>query len=419
MKKHISLMLVCILSLTLAACRGDAPMNEQSSKNPSPTQTESPAPQPSDSNNNSEIDNDSTHEILEMSSFDGYILKGRLVLPEGKDSISKLVIFVNGSSANTYLNRRVGFNFFDTFADEFSDLGIAFFSYNTRGVSLGDSPPMFYEINEEGYQTYLPLNQVEDIFYMINALKENERLKDCKVYLLGASEGTIIAPLVAEKYPDAVDALFLWGYANQNMKDVLIWQNSGGSSMVWYRAHFESDAQGRIDKESYEADPNSVIASILGNAAFNDLDVNNDGYLDEKDFTVIMAESIGFTIDDILSAIEKKDDMWLRNNYGLMDGVSYIPLTSAWFLEHFSLRSNMDVLPLLDLPVYIFHGTLDQNVDVRGVFQIYEKFRELEKTNLTINVFENHDHNLNYFDIILYNTMPEGLQAIFDAIAGK
>ena len=361
---------------------------------------------------------DASSEILEIKSFDGYILKGRLVLPEGTKNVSKLVIFVNGSGANTYLNKRTGFNFFDTFADEFSNLGIAFFSYNTRGADIGDEPPMFIDINEEEYQTYLPLNQVEDIYYMINAIKENERLMNCKVYLLGASEGTIIAPLVAEKYLDKVDALFLWGYVNQNMKDVLIWQNSGGPSMVFYRGHFEADGQGRITKEAYQADPDNVIASILGNNTFENLDINNDGYIDEKDMTVLMAKSLGYTLDELLAAIERRDDKWLRTHYGLVNGQCLIPLTSAWFLQHFTLRSNMEVLPELDLPIYIFHGTLDQNVDVREVYKIEEKFKELGKTNLTINIFENHDHDLNFADIIVKDKMPAGIQAIFDTIAG-
>lgn len=360
------------------------------------------------------IDDEAVSEIMEITSFDGYTITGRLTLPKGEDPIPSLVIFVNDSGQNTYLNRLCCcFNFFDIFADKFSDLGIAFFSYSTRGVSLSETPPLFFEINEEAYQTYLPLNSAQDIYYMINALRKNERLTDSNILLLGSSEGTIIAPLVAEKYPDSVDGLFLWGYVNQNLRDVLIWQNIGGPSMVWYRAHFETNEQGQISKEAFEADPNNVVVSVLQNTPFGDIDLNNDGYLCEEDFAIMWPDLAGFTIDEMLSAIEHRDDEWIRTHYG---GDSLM-LTSGWFLEHFSLRSNMEVLPMLDLPIYIFHGTLDQNVDVREVFRIYDYFQELGKTNLTINIFENHCHSLNFQDIILHNTMPDGLQAIFDAIA--
>lgn len=354
----------------------------------------------------------SSTDILEIPSFDGYKLKGKLTVPAGEKYVRKLVIYVNGSGANTYDNKRTGFNYFDIFAEEFSNRGIAFFSYNTRGCDIGNDPPMYVDIDYDEYQTYLPLNSVEDIYYMIKSIKENERLKDCKIYLLGWSEGTIIAPLVAEKYPNMVDGLLLAGYVNQNLKDVLIWQNSGGCSMAWYRDKFKADEQGHIYKQAYEEDPNSVIADILQNITFEELDINKDGYLSEEDFIDRYADVVGYSLNDILSVIERSDDEWIIKNYGS----GLISLTSAWFLQHFSLRSNMEVLPELDLPIYIFHGTADQNVDVREVYKIKEKFDSLGKTNLTINVFEHHNHNLNYIDIITNNKIPLGIKSILDTV---
>ena len=353
-----------------------------------------------------------TSEIIEIKSFDGYTFKGKLTLPEGAQSVPKLVVFVNGSGANTYDNRRPGFVYFDFFANEFTKRDAAFFSYSTRGCDIGEEPPMFVDINEEEYKKYLPLNTVEDVYHMIAALKQNERLKDCKVYLLGASEGTIVAPLVAEKYPDMVDGLLLTGYANLNMKDILIWQNTGGPSMVWYRAHFETDEQGRVSKKAYQADPNDVISTRLQNLTFENIDFNNDGYISEEDFAPHGKQMFGYTLDELTSAIERQDDEWLRGNYG----GGKIPLTSGWFLQHFDLRSNMEVLPALDLPIHIFHGVLDQNVDVREVYKIHETFQALGKTNLTINVFEKHNHDLNYQDIITKDKIPAGIQAILDAV---
>ena len=350
-------------------------------------------------------------EVIEITSFDGYTFKGRLTMPSG-GNISKLVIYVNGSGANTYDNRRSGFNYFDTFADEFSNRGIAFFSYNTRGVDIGDNPPLYNTINDEEYLSYLPLNLVEDVYYMIKSIKENDRLKDCKVYLLAWSEGTIIAPLVAEKYPNMIDGLFLAGYANQNMKDILIWQNTGGSSYVWFAGNFDTDEYGRISRASFDADPNNVIKSILQNTAFEEFDMNNDGYIDKNDCIIRVTAIQEDYLNEMLSAIERRDDIWIRNNYG----GSLIPLTSGWFLEHFSLRSNQEVLPGLDLPIFIFHGVLDANVDVSEVYRINERFQELGKTNLKINVFEQHNHDLNFIDIIQNKGMPVGFLAIFDAI---
>ncbi|MCL2884727.1 MAG: lysophospholipase [Oscillospiraceae bacterium] len=347
-------------------------------------------------------------EITTIESFDGYSLKGKLTLPDGKKPVAKLVLFVNGSGPNTYDNHRIveekEFRYFDFFADEFSKRGIAFFSYSTRGVELNDKPP-FYTINREAYATYLPSNSVEDIHYMLEVLKTHDRLNGCKVFLIGCSEGSTIAPLFAKKYPATADALFLIGYAHDNMKEVIRWQLSGAASMVWYRCHFEADGEGRISKAAYEADPNRVIENVLQGATFESIDGNRDGYIDESDMFTLLKNMR----EDIWGAIERQDDEWLMNQAS--------PVTSAWYREHFGLKRNGETLPALELPIFIFHGACDQNCDVNGVYAIRDRFAALGKTNLHIQVFENHNHDMNYMDIILKREIPAGIQALLDAIA--
>lgn len=91
-------------------------------------------------------------------------------------------------------------------------------------------------------------------------------------------------------------------------------------------------------------------------------------------------------------------------------------MTSGWFLQHFGLRSNSEVLLSLDLPIHIFHGTLDQNVDVSEVYTIDNIFRKIGKTNLKIHIFKNYNHDLNYEDYITKNQTPEGIHAIFECV---
>lgn len=352
-------------------------------------------------------------EIFNFTTFDNLTLQGKLSLPMGDYDIDKLVIYVNGSGANTYDNKRTGFNYFDLFREQYINRGIAFFSYSTRGCKPGNNPPFYVDIDFEQYQTYLPLNSVEDLYYMISALKSKDRLHNCKVYLLGWSEGTIIATLFAEKYPSLVSGLLLAGYVNQNMKEVLVWQNDGSSSMVWYKSHFETDKNGKISKQAYEADPHHVVDSVLQGTAFDQIDLNNDGYISKEDLSIILSKSVGYTLQKLLEAIDNHDDKWLWKNYG----GGLFPLTSNWFLQHFSLRSNAEVLPLLDLPIHIFHGTLDQNVDVNEVYKIEEIFKNSGKTNLFIHVFENHNHGLNYGEYVASKKISEGIKALFDCVA--
>lgn len=352
---------------------------------------------------------------MKITSFDGYPLECKLFLPEGQNQIDKLVIYVHGTGPGTVDNRDVyegiEVNQFKTFSDEFSKRGVALLTYSQRGIYATDTPPLFYDMNVEEYKTYLPLNTVEDLHYMIGEMKKVERLKNSKIYLLGVSEGTIILPLFAEKYPDEVDALFLWGYASENVKDITIWQLSGKSFINLFKENFEMDDSGRINQDAFNKGQKEMVVTGLGlgDNAFEVCDTNHDGYIDEEEIIVLGKSLVGIGANDIIAAAENGDDEWLLNN-------GSTPFTSGWFLQHASLRNNTEVLPKLDLPIFIFHGTLDMNVDVQGVYDINERFQELGKTNLKINVFKGLDHSLNVAQYVATGEMPESIKAIFDSI---
>lgn len=346
-------------------------------------------------------------EIVTVTAFDGLTFEGKLRLPEG-DTAEKLVIYVNGSGPNTYDNKRqagdITFYYHDLFAEQFTKENIAYFSYNTRGVTPGSEPPYFADIKEADYQTYLPDAEVKDVEAIIRQLKEDSRLKNAKVILLGWSEGTMIAPLVALKKEVPVDALFLAGYCNETMADILDWQLTGGSSMVTVRAYLDSDGDGIITKEEYDGDPYQVAAQF---GAFEELDVNGDGQISREDFRLMLKD----THDETFRAFDGGDDEWLKENYA-------VRLTSAWFQAHRKMAPNREIMPQLDLPIYIFQGTIDANVPVEQSREIAEAFRAAGKTNLHLKEFEMHDHDLNYITYPLYGTISEGLQAIFDTAKG-
>lgn len=350
--------------------------------------------------NNTKIDS-----VLEIPSFDDYVLKGRLSVPE-EGEIDKLIIYVNGSGPNSYLNKRqVGnltFNYFDLFANEFTKDNTAFFSYNTRGVDIGTEAPTFDSIDEKEYKNYLPSVQIKDIKAMINYLKSLNNLKNSKIYLLGWSEGTNIAPLVASEKDIQVDGLLLAGYYNNGLEDILKWQLSGGSSMVFYLQYFDLDCKGYVTKEDYEKDPNGLVNTTLNGTKFEEIDLNKNERIDEADFNIMLEDRR----KQIFEAIKNDDDAWLKENYA-------VRLTSAWFKEHFNLKPNNEILPSLDIPIYIFQGVQDANTPVSDTYEIKKTFEELGKTNLHTYIFENHDHDLNYIIYPFYNEIPEGIKKIF------
>lgn len=404
-KRAIAALLTCSICAVMSACTPSGEKEEHTGSQPSSI-TDS-GEETSSGDSPSQVQPEAQEEIITITAHDGLTFEGKLRVPEEKTA-DKLVIYINGSGPNTYDNKRqagdVTFNYHDLFAEQFTQEGIAYFSYNTRGVTVGNEAPYFAEIDETAYQSYLPLNQVNDVEAIIRHLKADGRLQNSKVILLGWSEGTMIAPLVALGGEVQVDALFLAGYCNETMADILEWQLTGGSSMVNIGAYLDSDGDGAVTKAEYEADPFQVTAQF---GAFEELDVNSDDEIDQKDFEQMLKD----THDETFRAFDGGDDAWLKENYG-------VRLTSAWFQAHREIPPNRETMPRLTLPIYIFQGTIDANVPVEQSRELAEAFQTAGKTNLHLLEFEMHDHDLNYILYPLSGTISEGLQAIFDTAKG-
>lgn len=349
-----------------------------------------------------------TSERMTIPSFDGYPLAGKLYLPRGQNP-QALVVYVNGSGPNTYENTRAltedtTFSYFDLVAQGFTGQNAAFFSYSTRGVAPGSEPPYYCTIDPDAYQTYLPDNSVRDVAAIVAALRQDPRLSRARVYLLGWSEGTMIAPKAAQIVP--VDGLLLAGYVNGTMRETLDWQQNGGSSMVTYCLYFDTDGDGAVSRAEYEADPYGVRGALgLDQTAFPDLDVDGDGKLTAADFSRLLAP----TQQALYAAIARGDDAWLAQNYP-------VRLTTAWFRAHDAFPPNRDMLTTLDIPITIFQGEADANVPVQDTREIQAQFAACGKTNLTVHTYPATDHDLNFSVYLSTGEWPQGWQDLFAAV---
>lgn len=349
-----------------------------------------------------------TSERMTIPSFDGYPLAGKLYLPRGQNP-QALVVYVNGSGPNTYENTRAltedtTFSYFDLVAQGFTGQNAAFFSYSTRGVAPGSEPPYYCTIDPDAYQTYLPDNSVRDVAAIVAALRQDPRLSRARVYLLGWSEGTMIAPKAAQIVP--VDGLLLAGYVNGTMRETLDWQQNGGSSMVTYCLYFDTDGDGAVSRAEYEADPYGVRGALgLDQTAFPDLDVDGDGKLTAADFSLLLAP----TRQALYAAIARGDDAWLAQNYP-------VRLTTAWFRAHDAFPPNRDMLTTLDIPITIFQGEADANVPVQDTREIQAQFAACGKTNLTVHTYPATDHDLNFSVYLSTGEWPQGWQDLFAAV---
>lgn len=350
-------------------------------------------------------------EIVKVPLFDGEVMAGKLEMPAGATKVAELVIYVHGTGPGTYDKRRKAgdkeFNYFDLFAEGFNKRGSAFFSYNKRGVEAGDTPPMFEKVDREKYKKVLPSIEVKDLGSLIAFLRKDKRLKAAKIVLLGWSEGSIIASLAAEDPKNKVAALFLAGYANENLRDVIDWQNTGGSAIVNIRPYFDTDKNNSISRAEYESDAKPATAfrtRAFGGAKFEQLDVNKDEVVDKADFLILSKDRYKALLD----AVERADDDWIWNNY--------FHITTAWLKEHFVLEANKTRLLRQKVPIYIFHGENDANCPVEGVYDLRARFDKAGKKNLHEFVFKGHNHDLNYQDWISKGEISEGIKKMFETV---
>lgn len=349
-------------------------------------------------------------EIVKVQLFDGESISGKLDIPADSSKVSLVVIYVHGTGPNTYLNKRkfgdVEFNYFDLFATEFTKRGIGFFTYNRRGVEIGDTPPYFDDVDSVKYAKYLPSNEVLDIESIISKLRKDKRFEQSKIALLGASEGTIIASMVAERKVERVDGLLLFGYANDNLYDIMKWQLSGAASIINLRKYFDTNHDNAFSREEYESDDTIAVMGrtrVLKNATFDMLNMVKDSVIDIKDFAPRTTPFFEY----LQQMIEAGNDSWIWNNY--------FRVTSAWLKEHYQLEANKTRLLRVDIPIYIFHGVDDANVTIEGMYDLQSRFTEAHKTNLQCFSFEEHNHDLNYLDWPYKQEISKGLNAIFEA----
>lgn len=350
-------------------------------------------------------------ELLNISLPDGDTTTGRLCLPEGE--AKTVVVYIHGTGPGSYLNKRkfndTEFNYFDYFAREYNKRGVAFFSYNRRGVELGTQPPTYDSVDSARYARYLPLTEAGDVEAMVARLKKDDRLRNAKVLLQGHSEGTMTATLVADRRKVPVDGLLLGGYVNENLYDVIRWQFSGAPAMINLNKFFDKDKDGVISRAEYESDektPKYVREQTLGGAAFDRMNTIKDSVLNADDFAMISAPFC----EALMEKTAAGDGAWIWENY--------VRITPQWLKAHYALEPNKSRMLRLDIPVFIFHGTVDASVPVEGVHDIEARFRACGKTNLKTYLFEGADHDLNFLDWISSGTVSEGLVKIFDTAAG-
>jgi alpha-beta hydrolase superfamily lysophospholipase len=269
---------------------------------------------------------------------------------------------------------------------------------------MGDAPPRYETIDRDVFNTSTLDNKVKDVLGAVEAIRKQPGLGETPVFLMGASEGTLLAAEAASRNPAAVQGLILYGTLASNMKQNFAFICSDGAFMG-ARA-MDKDNNGSITKEEWEAVVKDKKVGI------DKADLNRDGV-----FTV---EDVRITNKKLLDALANNDFATL--NAWTQSGAPAVALPDKWFEDHFAHAEIWTFLKGLDVPVGLFHGDRDNMASMSAVKELEKASEKASRTNLKFHYFEGLDHSLNIGQYFVKGSIPAGHQAIFrfiDRIAPK
>lgn len=345
---------------------------------------------------------------IDFKSHDGHEMFGKLARPTSGD-LKAMVLYVQAAEGMTVdmkrpLSRTRSFLYFDLYRKKLSEKGIAFFSYEGRGIRMGEDLPRFEKIDRKVFNTGTLDNKVRDVLSAIRAVRKQPGCEKVPLLLIGASEGTLLAVEAASRSPGAVDGLVLYGVLATNLREAFRFIMSDGAHLT-YRIQFDDDRDGVITKEEFEKDSRKYRARVLRDAPFSVFDQDGDGKFTVKEMstlTKVYLDAVDEEQFDVLQA-------WARSN-------AAVSVPDDWFKDHFAHATMWKFLAEIEIPVGCFHGDLDTNTPVGAVRELEKKARNAGKKQVTFLYFEDLDHSLNVGEYFVKGELPAGHRAIFEFI---
>ncbi len=345
---------------------------------------------------------------VHFKTHDGHDMFGKLVTPQGSGPFPVVIYVQTAEGMTVDMKRPLGggrtFNYFDLYRTKLTEMGVAFFSYEGRGVEMGDSRPRYEKIDRAVYDTSTLQNKVYDVIAALASIRSRADVDRSKILLMGASEGTLLAAEAAATVPDLFAGLVLYGVMTSNMRYTFNYIMTDGAYLV-YRFAFDADKDGTISKAEFEADPAKYRANTLGGADFSVFDKDGDGF---------------FTSDEMRVLTKPYTDAIDNDNFAVLDAWTKIGAAVAtpagWFRDHFAHKPIWSFLTELDVPVGCFHGDIDSSVPIEGLKLMESKAKAAGKTKMEFHYFTGVGHTIGIERYFMDGKVPAGHQAIFDFI---
>ena len=345
---------------------------------------------------------------LTFKSHDGHEMFGKLTLPSARGRYPVVIYVQTAEGMTVDVKRQKGrgetFNYFDLYRDKLPAMNVAFFSYEGRGIRLGDKPPRYETIDWNTYNTSSLENKVRDVLTAVELVKRQPGVDGSRIFLMGASEGTLLAAEAAARAPRQIRGLVLYAVLTSNMRETFKYIVTDGAFMSW-QGYFDTDKDGKITPQEFEADPKKFREKTLKNAPFTAIDADRDGVFTVEDFRKFP--------NPLRDAADKENfevlDQWAKTS-------AAVATPQGWFKDHFAHQTIWAFLSKLNLPVGLFQGGTDAMVPVAGVRVLEAQAKQAGKTKMEFHYFDGLDHSLNLGEYFSQGVLPAGHQAIFDFI---
>ncbi len=355
---------------------------------------------PNKKTESTEKPNYSTTDI-EFKAHDGVDMFGRIVLPDSTPPRAIVIAVQAAEGATVDMRRSLGdgktFNYYDLYRKHLAAKNIGFFSYEGRGIRMGDEAPRYETIDWKIYNTSTLDNKVQDVLSAIDAVRNRSAVADAPIFLLGASEGTLIAAEAASRKPDKVAGLVLYGVLVTNLRETFRYIMSDGA-FLRYRKSMDSDNDNNVSKEEWDA-------IVKGAVEFSKADQNGDGTFNVEDVKI--------GTQTYLDAIDG-DDYEVLQAWAAKSAAVSVP--ERWFKDHFAHEANAKFLLSLDIPIACFHGDMDAMTPVSAVKELQARAKDAKLDKMEFHYFEGLDHSLNIANYFVHGEMPAGHRAIFEFI---
>lgn len=361
--------------------------------------------------------------IIPFKTDDGLTLESKLSVPPDAKGPMPVVMLLHGAGPATFDTpyelpiqiqlENAGKNgddkspepvngYCDFWARDATHHGYAFFRTNKRGCAQTQDPPRL-RTRREIFSRATPSVLLADYAAALAELRRQSDIDPSRIILVGESEGTVMATRLASRFPEGIIAIVLRGYAQDNTRDTIVWQNTMGPWRNVARA-FDANGDDVITREEYDNGPERFRRLALMNQPLDALDLDKDGKLTPKDLIKTNADRLKV----ILKAVEEGDDNFLWQNL--------LNLTSGYCREDWERPPLHEELLKLNIPILIEHGDYDGTVRVEGVYETRAAFEQAGKMNLTVKIYPRLNHDLGVGKYIVDHVYPEPFADTFDFI---